>query len=651
VMTSKIGLVLSFVVLGMISSAQGQTALPYPTPTTPAATDLGELKTLASITPISITVALRLSDVNAAEAMLTAVSTPGNPQFHKFLSAEEAAARFAPSAAEVAKAIAGLAVYGLKAEQVTPTTLKVTGVPAEMERAFSVSLHSYQVAAHGNASSYNYHAPVGSATIPPELAGMVAAVGGLDSRPILRPHMQRVPAGLTRPASQKPATGGGFDAGFLTVADFVTQYDVQPLYDAGVTGAGSTLAIITFASFTPADAFDYWAALGLTVSPSRITIVNIDGGPGGICDACGSDETTLDVEQSGGLAPGANIIVYQAPNTNQGFIDAYAAAVTANAAQTVSSSWGEWEWFDNIDNSPVLDPISGLVVAEMTAVHEQLVLAGIQGQTYFAASGDGGAYDVNHDLGCFPVSFIPCTNVISVDYPASDPAMTGAGGTTLPGVQEYCLNMGCTSLFTINIANEAVWGWDYLRPFCDAIGLNSIYNCGIFPGGGGGGVSVFFGIPSYQSHIPGMMTSALGQSFVQGGIDYFDLPAKFAGRNVPDISANADPQTGYEIFYTSSFFGFEIETFIGGTSFVAPQFNGVSALFVQYLGGRMGLINVPLYQLAASGKAYMKPHAPLHVIGYGDNWFYKGANGYSPAAGLGTLNSYYLAVALKGLGL
>jgi kumamolisin len=650
VMTSKIGLVLSFVVLGMISSAQGQVALPYPTPATPAAVDLGELKSLASVTPISITVALRLRDANAAEAMLTAVSTPGNPQFHKFLSADEAAARFAPSGADVAKAIAGLATYGLKAEVVTPTTLKVTGLPAEMERAFSVPLHSYQVAAAGNAPSYTYHAPVGSPRIPPELAGMVAAVGGLDSRPIMRPHIKHAPAGMTRAPSELPATGG-FNFGFLTVHDFVVQYGVQPLYNTGVDGTGSTLAIVTFASFTPADAFAYWASLGLTVNPGRITIVNVDGGPGAPSDAAGSDETTLDVEQSGGLAPGANIIVYQAPNTNQGFIDAYAAAVTANAAQTLSSSWGGWEWFDTVFNSPVIDPISGLTVGTSTAVHEQLVLAGIQGQTFFAASGDGGAYDVNHDLGCFPVSFIPCTNVVSVDYPASDPAMTGAGGTTLPGLQQYCLNMACTSLFNINIANEQVWGWDYLRGFCDAIGIHSIYKCGIFPGGGGGGVSVFFGVPSYQSHLPGIMASAVGQSFVDGGIDFFDLPAKFPGRNVPDISANADPQTGYTIFYTSSSFGFEVLTFFGGTSFVAPQFNGIFALYQQYLGGRMGMINVPLYQLAASGKAYIKPHAPLHVIGFGDNWFYNANNGYSPAAGLGTLNTYYLALALKGLGL
>ena len=68
--------------------------------------------------------------------------------------------------------------------------------------------------------------------------------------------------------------------------------------------------------------------------------MQIDGGAGAPSDACGSDETTLDVEQSGGLAPGAKIIVYEAPNTNQGFADAFAAAIDTNRADTVSTQLG-----------------------------------------------------------------------------------------------------------------------------------------------------------------------------------------------------------------------------------------------------------------------------------------------------------------------
>jgi kumamolisin len=651
VKTSKTAFLL-ILALGMLPAAMAQTggtALPFPTPATPAATDLGELKAQSASTPISITLALNLRDAGAAEKLLVALHTPGNPQFHKFLSVQDFTARFAPSDAEVANVVAVLGTYGLKTERASATTLKATGLPADMERAFAVSLHGYAVPAHGTVNGYTYHAPQGRPTVPPDIASAVVGVFGLDSRPILRPHRLSARNGLIRPQSV-PAVGGGLNFGTLTVLDFANQYNVQPLYNQGVDGTGSTLAILTFASFTPSDAFAYWSALGLTVNPGRLTVVNVDGGPGAPSDASGSDETTLDVEQSGGIAPGANIIVYQAPNTNQAFIDTFAAAVTANTAETLSISWGSWEWFNNLANAPVTDPMGGLTVSTLQAIHEQLLQAGIQGQTFFAAAGDGGAYDVNHDLNCFPESFIPCTEVVSADYPASDPAMTAAGGTTLAGMQGFCLNQACTKTFTLNIANERVWGWDYLEPLCDAIGIHNTVNCGIFAVGGGGAVSVFWSVPSYQNGLTGVLLSPPGQSFIQGGVDFFDLPAKFAGRNVPDLSFNADPDTGYVIFYTSSSFGFELLTFIGGTSFVAPQLNGVSALLYQYVGGkRIGLLNFPIYQMLASGQAYKKPHAPIHAIGFGNNWFYNGTNGYNPGAGAGTMQVWNFAQALKAM--
>ena len=114
---------------------------------------------------------------------------------------------------------------------------------------------------------------------------------------------------------------------------------------------------------------------------------------------------------------------------------------------------------------------------------------------------------------------------------------------------------------------------------------------------------------------------------------YYKLPAYFPGRNVPDVSFNADPETGYVVFYTSNVTGYSEQTFWGGTSFVAPQLNGVAALYGQYTHGRLGLLN-PLLYLAQ----YDKQADALHTIAYGDNWVWSGRNGYSPAAGLGTLD-------------
>jgi kumamolisin len=662
----KPGLLMFFLVPGLFPSAMAQTthtALPYPTEKTPMGIDRGSLT--ADTTPLSITLALSLRDLSEANNLLNALHTPGDPKFHQFLTAKQFVSRFAPTDADVAKVVAALGKYGLTTERATATTLKVTGLPADMERAFSVSLHSYEVPAHENVPGYSFHAPVTRATIPAEISGLVVAAVGLDSRPSFRPMSRTVPPKL-KTARSVPQTTTPDPPGLWTVTDFADYYDVKPLYSRGLSGSGRTLGVVTLASFTPSDAFAYWRALGLAVNSKRLKVVNVDDGPGAPSDVSGSDETTLDVEQSGGIAPGANIIVYQAPNTNQGFVDDFAAAIDADSVETLSTSWGNWEWLLNLENGPVTDPITGKTVGFIEATHELLVRAAIQGQTFFAAAGDGGAYDVNNDLGCYgpysPSQPDSCSQPLSVDYPASDPAMTAGGGTTLPGLQEYCLNAACTPPFyDINIAHERVWGWDYLEGLCKALGLNFI-DCGIYLAGGGGGVSVAFDLPFYQFFLRGTQLSQPGQLWEAGTAiaaelgspgppccSYYALPAYYFGRNVPDISFNADPDTGYVIYYTSEPSGkFGILTYFGGTSFVAPQMNGVSALLGQYLHGRLGLLNFPLYQLGFTGQGYRGPHAPFHAIRYGDNWFYHGSSGYNPAVGFGTLDVENFAEFLRG---
>lgn len=650
--------VLVFVLSSSVAKTSTHRALPYPTEKTPQAVDRGSLAAESGTTPLSITIALRLRDLNQAEDLLKALHTPGDPQFHHFLTTDQFVARFAPTDGDVAKVIASLAKYGLAAQRATATTLKVTGLPADMERAFATSLHSYEVPKYDNASSYRFHAPVSRIAIPPELAGAVTAVAGLDTRPNFRPHVRSSSPKVVQRPSLGRASKGGNAPGFWTVTDFANYYDVQPLYSQGISGKGRTLGIITLAAFTPSDAFAYWNALGLSVDPNRITIVNVDGGPGAPSDVSGSVETTLDVEQSGGIAPGAKIIVYQSPNSSQGFLDLFATAVESNQAQTLSTSWGIWEWFQNSENSPVIDPTTGEASGFAEANHELLVRAAIQGQSVFTASGDGGAYDVNSDFGCFGYSpTVPgsCTLTLSVDNPASDPAVTAGGGTTLAGVQQLCLNAACTAIYRVNVPKERVWGWDYLEGLCSFLGFDPV-SCGIFPAGSGGGVSVMFRTPSYQNFLPGVQLSQPGQVFQGADFDtlygrgtYYALPAHYPGRNVPDISFNADPDTGYVIYYTSEPKGvFNILTFFGGTSFTAPQLNGVAALLGQSLHGRIGLLNFPLYQLGVSGQGYRGPHPSFHAIADGDNWFYTGSKGYNPAVGFGTLDVANFARFLAG---
>jgi kumamolisin len=162
-----------------------------------------------------------------------------------------------------------------------------------------------------------------------------------------------------------------------------------------------------------------------------------------------------------------------------------------------------------------------------------------------------------------------------------------------------------------------------------------------FPAGGGG-VSIFWPLAAYQRHTPGIRRSEPGQSAISQGQDLLNLPANFAGRNMPDVSLNADPFSGYLLLSTED--GGLLSGY-GGTSFVAPQLNGISALLSQATGsGRIGLWNPMLYRFQQNygyGKA-----SPFVDIAKGDNWFYYGIPGYEPGAGLGVLDVAKLAAAV-----
>jgi kumamolisin len=612
-----------------------------------APADLGSYVSRAGDQTISVTIALKLKDAAGAETMMRRIATPGDPLYQHFMTPEQVQAQFGPNENTVTSIIAWLNGHGLTVERTSATTLRVTAAATVMERVFQTSLHQFQAAATDKTPNLTFRAPVNAPVVPPEIAPAVWAVFGLSTKPAFRPHFRQAPASLGNMAVQwsvNPAVDAAVvnPPGYLTVTDFAARYNVTPLYRQGVTGQGRTVGIVTLANFTPSDAFTYWSSLNLKVDPNRLTIVNIDNGPGPPSDASNSSETTLDVEQAGGVAPGANIIVYQAPNTDQGFLDAFAAAIQGNRADSISTSWGLWEFFYR-EFASVTDPFSGQFVTFAQATHELFIEAALQGQSLFAAAGDSGAFD-SFEVLPPPVFTFP----LSVDFPAADTAITAVGGTTLPTtLTVVAASTGAT--LSINIPKERVWGWDYLTPLCDAQELDPI-SCGIFPIGGGGGVSVFSPVPFYQLTTAGVQASEQNQALVEEDTTppstIFALPARFHGRNVPDVSFNADPLTGYTVFYTSDVFGFEVKTFDGGASFVAPQLNGVTALLAQNAGHRLGLLNPLLYRLGMPGNSQGQNSA-FNVISTGDNWFYSGRNGYSPAAGLGTINVNNLAKTLK----
>jgi kumamolisin len=589
--------------------------------------DIGRLSALSS-EAVTATIALKLRNAGQIDSTLAALYNSDSPQFRGFLSPSDFRARFAPASDSVNKVSAAMQKAGLSVELVHGTMLRVAGSPGAMERAFGVELHQF-VAEDGT----TFHAPNGAHRLAPEIASEVAGVVGLDTKPRYAPNL-RLSASAVVSHLQGAQHGDNTPdtpdlPGVWTVTDFAQYYNVTPLYDRGVTGKGATIGIVTLAAFTPTDALKYWASLGLNADPSRITVVNVDGFKGKPSDRSGSEETTLDVEQSGGIAPDAHVIVYVAANTDQTFLDAWAQAVNDNKADAISTSWGEWEEF-LVQGTAISDPDAA---GEIEAFHNVFLQGALQGQSLSAAAGDAGSFDDNGEV---PDTF---TNVLSVDHPAADPFIVAAGGTTLPGIQSFTLNDGST--FSVNVKKERGWSWDYLNGLCAALGLDPV-SCGIFPVGSGGGVSSVFPIPFFQEGVEGIRRTEPGQVLEDTSTTpptvFLTLPSRFAGRNLPDVSFNADPDTGYTIFYTSNRTGFGVDSFFGGTSFVAPQLAGVSALINQSAHGRVGLLSFKLYELQFTGRSYNGKNPPLRDIVEGDNEFYQAHNGYDQATGVGVMN-------------
>jgi subtilase family serine protease len=624
----------SFAVLFAGAAAAAQTAQP--------AVDMGLAK---ASQPANVTLILKLRHEDQLENLIHQTVTPGNPNYHRFLTTRQFADRFGATDSQIASVQDYLKKQGLRGEVMdNKMAIRVQGTLAQFGQAFGTSIHTYK-ADNGRV----FHRPARRVAMPAALAGTVMTVSGLSNEHQLISHRIGTPRHISaakafspqglRPAGVTAASGNPTATGVpgnYTVGDVANFYNVNPLYKRGITGKGSTIGIVTLSNFDPADAQAYWDGIGLVTKPHRITQVHVDGG--GAIDG-GTGETSLDVEQSGGMAPKADIIVYDAPNTSGDFVAAFAQAVSDNCADSISTSWGLPEIFNfaalNVDGASVKDTTD---VGDLRAFHQVFLEAAVQGQSVFAASGDSGAYDTVRGLGHGdgPGQF---SAPLTVDSPASDPYITAAGGTTTPFT--YSFSGGPVD----SVKHERVWGWDYIQDYFDTNFGPGLID--LFSVGGGGGVSVYWKQPFYQFFTQGIRRSEKGQALVfndpsAGPTTLLKLPGNFRGRNVPDISLNADPETGYIV--VSSIDGGVIAGF-GGTSFVAPQLNGISALLTQSAGHRVGFWNPQVYLL--QDVFGYGAHSPFNSVRYGDNWFYHGEPRYNPGAGLGTLDVANLDVFLR----
>jgi subtilase family serine protease len=577
-----------------------------------------DLGAAASTDVKNVSVGLAVRNKAALDAFVASVGDPKSANFRKFITPAQFAASYGQTPAAIAQVVAYLQSKGLTITTVHANGLLISakGTNAQLAAAFGTTIHNYSLL------GVAYQAPATPAVIPAAISGIATAVTGLSNRAALHTHGAKIPStgalagdvAVVNGAAAVPPSGPGS----YTVLDLAAKYNINPLYAKGLTGAGKTIGIATLANYNQSDAYTYWAALGLNVSPTRITDINVDGGTG----SDGADETTLDVEQSGGVAPGADMRVYMAPNTDSGFIDVFAQAIDDNVVDVLSVSWGSPEiGYDG----PTLDVYH--------AIFEQ---AAAQGIPVIAAAGDAGAFDINRSY-----AYPECTTLLTVDFPAADTGVLAAGGTTLPNTVQHRYG-------PVTVPTERAWGWDYLKTYIVDHYGSDLYYGSYYTVGGGGGVSVDFSLPSYQSGVSGVQTSASAQSLLcdpaflgASGtqyIDLIDMPSGVAGRNLPDVALNADPYSGYATYEGGW------STGGGGTSFVAPQLNGILTLISSGLSGRVGPINPQLY--AAFKTQGYAAGSPFKAITSGDNEYYKSAAHYNPGSGLGSLDVNALATAL-----
>jgi kumamolisin len=573
-----------------------------------------------------------------------------------YLSVSQFAGAYGQTPANISALTSYLAHFGITTNvYADDVDISTTGTAGEYDQALSITQKQYDVPAQpgrgglsGIPAQNNIHANVQAPLLPYRLSNFVLAVLGLSNYGPYANHATKPLTSLLKPqagSSNYCLATFGLSNGCHLPSDFASMYNLKGLYNKGATGAGQTVGIVTLAALDQGAAPYFWSNIAHVNRTGSLTVDNIDGGPGAPSVASGSDETDLDTEQSGALAPGANVIVYQAPNTDPGFADAFFTAASQNIAGGVSASWGESE---TIIAAAIL---SGQETANFVATFDEAFLEmAAQGQSAFTSSADGGAYTAHEDIG---------TTNLSADVPADSPYITAAGGTTLPGTT---ILSGPDGTATATVSAQRIWGWDYLWPGIAATtGVSLATAAENTVVGSGGGFSQIEPTPLYQQFVSGThnfhaveyLTPTDYTSVAPGLVEptawnFNPTPPVTSGygngRAIPDVSTDADPQTGYLVYIPSEIaIGQSPVQEYGGTSFVAPQLNGSTSVIDSYLGHRVGFWNPSMYAAAAGGNS---PFTQLNQAGTSnDNIYYTGNPGqlYNQGIGLGIPNLAKLA--------
>ncbi|WP_051970056.1 protease pro-enzyme activation domain-containing protein [Kitasatospora azatica] len=536
-----------------LSSAQAATTpnaaaprVALPNTVTPAVAHSQKKGDVAAAEQLSVAVGLKLRNTADLDKFLADVANPGSSVYGQYLTPEQFAARYAPTQADIDHVVRYLTSHGLTATvSANRQVVDVKGSVDQIQAAFATHESAYFDAD----AQRNFFANDAAASLPSDVANLVEGVSGLSN------HTVRT----TRLAKPNNATPNATPSGFGP-----SQYDgAYNLNKVGADGTGVKVALWEFDGYKSSNLSTYDTQFGL--SGPAVSTVSVDGANYDSAPGQGQGEVELDSEIVRGVAPKATQLVYEAPNSDQGEIDMAAKIVADNQVSVISISWGSCE--------------PDTVASVMTTVSNSFKQAAAQGISVFSASGDDGSRDCTRSTSG--------STVKAVDYPASDPYVTGVGGTNL-------------KVSGTTYSSESAWST------------------------AGGGVSTQFSKPAWQTG-----TGVTGTM-----------------RTVPDVSSNADPQSGFAIYTQgTSAPGWQV---YGGTSAAAPLWSGYIALFNQKAKAaakpNLGEANPAIYKVA-NGTSY---GTTFHDVKTGANQDFSTKTGYDQVTGWGTPVADALTTALLG---
>jgi subtilase family serine protease len=538
---------------------------------------------------IGVTLSLPLSDPDGAADFVRHVSMPGDPLFRHYLTPQQFAERFGGNAADYAYLKSWAAANGLRVtnESVGRINLTVRGSVSQFQRLFNTQLNNYR-----SPDGQEFYSASVEPAVPSEIASRISGVIGLTESRMVTP-MVKVARRLGEnpaPAAARlsPDTAGGTGpGGTYKPADLLTAYNIPTF---GNLNPSAVAAVFEQGGYDRSDVTKYLTYNHLP--QVAVTPISVDGSPLTVIDPNVELEAVLDIDMIAGINPaisGVRVYIDSWDPFATALLDAITQVGDDDIAKVFSISYGNDE--------------GGQGKSALEAEHTALAQLAAEGVTVTASSGDDGAYGHEYYYR------------YNVEDPASQPYVTGVGGTTL-----------------------------LTGPYEGYIGETAWNDLDLGGGATGGGISAFWPIPYFQSKLPdGGTTWETGN----GG------SAKF--RNVPDISAVADPLTGVGIY--SKINGGWVQ--VGGTSVSSPIWAGYLSIVnaaLNYVGlGNLGYFNPILYWVGTPDYGAGIPTDWLNAVLEGSNGYplrndgypgYSNGRDYCNTTGNGSLAGSLLATQL-----